>query len=138
MEDSPYKPCEARQNPSWRLPRPYDTTCSTITASYVPLEEFTMEKASQTSSTSCPYRGVTSTSRPCCRARPASRPPSQPPRPPQPHLPRVGPPHVHQPMKIRLPALSSGHQPLLGGPMRIRGWVNLCGAQHGSTPPPCA
>ena len=52
--------------------------------------------------------------------------------------PRVGPPRAHQPMKIRLPALSPGHQPLLGGPMRIRGWVNLCGALHGSTPPPCA
>ena len=65
-------------------------------------------------------------------------PPSQPPRLAQPHLPRVGPPHAHQPMKIRLPALSPGHQPLLGGPMRIRGWVNLCGALHGSNPPPCA
>ena len=56
-------------------------------------------------------------------------PPSQPP-----HLPRVGPPHAHQPIKIRLPALSHGHQPLLGEPMTIRGWVNHCGALHASTP----
>ena len=60
-------------NPCWRLPRPCVTTCPTIAASYVPLEEFYLEKASQTSSTSRPYRGVTSTSRPCRRANPASR-----------------------------------------------------------------
>ena len=48
-------------------------------------------------------------------------PPRQPPRLAQSHLPRVGPPHAHQPIRIRLPALSSDHQPLLGGPMRIRG-----------------
>ena len=64
-------------------------------------------------------------------------PPSQPPRLAHPHLPRVGPPHAHQPMKIRLPALGPGHQPLLGRPMRIRGWVNLCGSLHGSSPRPC-
>ena len=59
-------------------------------------------------------------------------PPSQPPHLTQSRLPRVGPPHAHQPIKIRLPALSSGHQPLLGGPMRIRGWAHLCGALRGS------
>ena len=41
-------------------------------------------------------------------------PPSQPPHLTQSHLPRVGPPHAHQPIRIRLPALSSGHRPLLG------------------------
>ena len=46
---------------------------------------------------------------------------SQPPHLTQSHLPRVGPPHAHQPIRIRLPALSSGHRPLLGGPMRIHG-----------------
>ena len=64
-------------------------------------------------------------------------PPSQPPRLTHPHIPRVGPPHAHQPMRIQLLALSSGHQPLLGGPMRIRGWVNVCGALQGSSPRPC-
>ena len=65
-------------------------------------------------------------------------PPSQPPRHTQPRLPRVGPPHAHQPVAIRPLVLSPGHQPLLGGPMRIRGWVNLCGALHGSILLPCA
>ena len=51
-----------------------------------------------------------------------------------PRLPRVGPPHAHQPIKIRLPALSHGHQPLLGGPMKICSWVNHCGALHASIP----
>ena len=64
-------------------------------------------------------------------------PPSQPPRPTQSHLPRVGPPHAHQPIRIRLLALSSGHQPLLGGPMRIRSWTNLCDALRGSRHQPC-
>ena len=31
------------------------------------------------------------------------------------------PPHAHQPMRNQLLALSPGHQPLLGGPMRICG-----------------
>ena len=48
-------------------------------------------------------------------------PPSQPPRSAPPRLPRVGPPHAHQPIRIRLPALSHGHQPLLGGPMKVHG-----------------
>ena len=64
-------------------------------------------------------------------------PPSQPPHLAQSHLPRVGPPHAHQPMRIRLLALGPGHQPLLGGPMRIRGWANLCGALRGSSHQPC-
>ena len=46
---------------------------------------------------------------------------SQPPHLTQSRLPRVGPPHAHQPIKIRLSALSSGHRPLPGEPMRIRG-----------------
>ena len=58
-------------------------------------------------------------------------PPSQPPRLTQPHLPRVGPPHSHQTMKIWLPILSTGLQPLLGGLMRIRELANLCGALQG-------
>ena len=56
----------------------------------------------------------------------------------QPRLPRVGPPHAHQPITIWLPVLSPGHQPLLGGPMKIRGWVNHCGALHASILQPCA
>ena len=59
-------------------------------------------------------------------------PPSQPSRLTQSHLPRVGPPHAHQPMRIRPLALSSGHPPLLGGPMRICGWIHLCDALRGS------
>ena len=51
--------------------------------------------------------------------------------------PRVGPPHAHQPIRNRPLSLSPGHQPLLGGPMRIRGWVNHCGALHASTPRLC-
>ena len=62
-------------------------------------------------------------------------PPSQPPRHALPRLPRVGPPHAHQPIRIRLPTLSHGHQPLLGGPMTIHGWSTtaaLCTLQpHG-------
>ena len=46
---------------------------------------------------------------------------SQPPPLTQSRLPRVGPPHAHQPIKIRPLALSPGHRPLLGEPMRIRG-----------------
>ena len=64
-------------------------------------------------------------------------PPSQPPRHAPPRLPRVGPPQAHQPIKIWLPALSPGHQSLLGEPMKIRGWVNHCGALHASTPQLC-
>ena len=51
--------------------------------------------------------------------------------------PPIGPPHAHQPIKIRLPDLNLGHQPLLGGPMKIRGWVSHCGALHASTPQLC-
>ena len=65
-------------------------------------------------------------------------PPSQPPSHSQPRLPRVGPPHAHQPITIWLPTLSPGHQPLLGGPMKIRGWVSHCGTLHASTLQPCA
>ena len=65
-------------------------------------------------------------------------PPSQPPRHARPCLPRVGPLHAHQPITIWLPILSPGHQPLLGGPMKIRGWVNHCGALHASSLQPCA
>ena len=70
-------------------------------------------------------------------AAPVAEPPSQLPRLTQSHLPRVGPPHAHQPMRIRPLALSSGHQPLLGGPMRIRGWIHLCDALRGSRHQPC-
>ena len=64
------------KTPAGGFPVPMTPPAPPSPASYVPLEEFTMEKASQTSSTSRPYRGVTSTSRPCRRAHPASGPPS--------------------------------------------------------------
>ena len=43
----------------------------------------------------------------------------------QPHLPWVDPPHAHQPIRKRLPALSKGHRPLSQGPMKIHGWALL-------------
>ena len=46
LEDSACQPCPACQNPSWRLSCPCITTCATLPASYVPLEEFYLEKAS--------------------------------------------------------------------------------------------
>ena len=50
--------------------------------------------------------------------------------PNQPASPPAAPPPAQQPMKIRLPTLSAGHQPLLGGPIEIQGWGNHCGALH--------
>ena len=56
--------------------------------------------------------------------------PNQPASPPAATPPSSRPPPAQQPMKIRLPTLSAGHQPLLGGPIEIQGWVNHCGALH--------
>ena len=49
---------------------------------------------------------------------------------PLPRLPRAGHPCAQQPIEIRLLAPCNSHQPLLGEPMKIRGWVNSCGALH--------
>ena len=68
--------------PSWQLSCPYVTSRATLSASHVPPRDLNLEKASSTSSTSRPYRGPTSTSRPCRRS-----PPSQPSRLTQSHLP---------------------------------------------------
>ena len=62
--------------------------------------------------------------------------------PPQPAAPVAEPtqpataPRAATPPSSRPTTRSSAnrHQPLLGGPMKIRGWVNHCGALHASTP----
>ena len=132
MADRPYQPCEASQDPAGGFPVPLPVPETPFPPPVYLPRSYQWKRPAKLPQPAAPA------SEPPQPAAPTTEPtqPAAAPRAATP--PRVGPPHAHQPIIIWLLVLSPGHQPLLGGPMRIRSLANHCGALQDSILQPCA